>query len=149
MSLFHAGLQITHNQFVVGSANPEGVSGVWVNESAGNWSSVNQTLVADNVYPPATYGDWKGSSMRPASTQSLRVSVIIADETSSIAFDFSDELLFDCERVGIASAEHSLMLPWNASGWSRGLVPGQTFVAQSGACRLLGKFAKSTFFEEV
>ena len=112
---FVSGLQVTHNQFVVGSANPHDRRGVWVNETAGKWSHVNQTLVSDNMYPPATYGDFKGLSILRSATRISRTRVVREPNTSSIVFHLRDELLFDCDRIGIASAEHTVLLPMGAN----------------------------------
>eukprot|EP00966_Prymnesium_polylepis_P245139 5670365-Prymnesium_polylepis.1 len=110
---FVSGLQITHNQFIVGSADPRSRVGVWVNETAGRWSNINQTLVADNVYPPATYGDWKGLSVSETATHISRTQVVKEANASSFLFDLKHVLLFECteQAGGIASALHGVLLP--------------------------------------
>jgi hypothetical protein len=114
-----SGLQITHNQFVVGDADPSGRAGVWMNESAGPFHSVNQTSVAHNVHPPATYGTWKGLSLRSAATEATRTAVVGGDGGAALRFGFGDGLLLDCARFGIAAAQHSLLLPAGSAGFPR------------------------------
>ena len=136
---FISGLQITHNQFVVGDADPRGRVAVYVNESAGPFVSINQTIVAHNVFPPATYGPAAGHTLPYRATEATITSVIHASAAigglSSYEFDFTPRLLFDCTRFGIATARHSVVLPLQRpASWDAELP--RTALRMSGACML-------------
>ena len=119
---FISGLQITHNQFVVGDTDPTGSVAVWVNESAGRFASINQTEISHNVFPLATYGQSLGRSLLAKRTEATLTAVVKASlptAATSLApilnFDFAAALLFDCERFPIATADHSVVLPLAAT----------------------------------
>ena len=132
---FVSGLQVTHNQFAVGGVDPRGRVGVRVNEQAGAWKSVSQVTIAENVYPPAEYGDWKGLSVGQSETQSSHTRVVYDSNIRSIAFDFVNALAFDCERVGIAAVQHSVLLPVSESATSGSAFP-RTALRRGGGCAL-------------
>ncbi len=128
---FISGLQITHNQFVVGNADPKDQVAVWVNESAGFFQSVNQTTVALNVFPPATYGPATGQSLASSATEA-RLTTVLDDATDAVDFNFRPLLTFDCSRFGVTSAEHSIVLPMGTSG----AVFPATAMRATGHCQL-------------
>ena len=103
--------QVTHNQFVVGNADPRGKAAIWINESAGAFLSINETTVAENVFPPATYGSWRGLSLQRRATRASRMATLGGSAGNSTTFDFSNELLLNCPRFPIAAVQHSVLLP--------------------------------------
>jgi hypothetical protein len=108
---FISGLQIQHNQFAVGDANPAGQHAVWVNETAGRFTRVEQLSVANNVYPRTTYGTYQGQSMLPSASEVSRTALVTRPGTTTFPFDLRDELIFDCGRFGLARARHGVLFP--------------------------------------
>lgn len=124
---FISGLQIEHNQFAVGDADPASKRAVYVNETAGRFARVEQLTVANNVFPPAAYGTWKGQAMRPAASEVSRTALVSQPGTVTVPFDVSDALIFDCRRFGLVSARHSVLLPAYPSS---GAFPPRTALRQ-------------------
>lgn len=101
-----SGLRITDNLFVVGEADSAGPwEAIQVDTSAGKFVTVNETIIARNECPPASYGPWKGQSLHSRSTEVHKT--LVQSSTQSLnyknqntlptqlwSFDLSSELAF-------------------------------------------------------
>ena len=125
-----SGLQVTHNQFVVGGADPTGRFSVWVNESAGPFRFANDTRITNNVHPPAMYGPSLGRSLASRATEATLTRALTAADADALEFDLAPLLLFDCARFPLLRAEHSVLLPPTADA---GLFP-RTALRSTGGC---------------
>lgn len=104
---FVSGLQVTNNQFVCsGSKDAAPWEAIRINESAGAFMAINETIVVDNSFPTATYGASKGQAVTRRETVVRRS---LRQTTGTIwSFDLCDELAFP--RLGVEHVTHEVQL---------------------------------------
>ena len=107
------GLSIMANQFVIGAGekgmgpNRSDFVPIWLNESAGNFLKPQSTIISNNAFSRASYGDFLNQTYKFRATEVHKV--LEQKAATEWVFDFSEELVFenaiDQVSVSIEAAE--------------------------------------------
>ena len=105
------GLALNHNQFLVKAHSP---ASVWLNETAGAFSDVQQVRVVDNVFE----GPAAGVAVSRRATAVTRSATITANATE-VHFDLQGAFAFPCRRFAVGRVDHTVLTPMTWRGFPR------------------------------